>query len=87
MKNIIPLFTRANGDSFEVREGVFITARHVKASIIKLHPELCEKYVMRRIWKNDTVIKTYAWNSVIDTLNKCGVAERVINDILKEYIL
>lgn len=85
MRENIPLFTRANGDTFEVKEGVFITAIHIKKSILRLYPEVCENYLMRKFWKNDTVVKKYAWNSIIDTLNKRGVAWIVLNDILKDY--
>jgi hypothetical protein len=80
----IPLFTKSSGNNFELTDGVFVTEKHIKSSIIKLFPGLCEEYLMRKLWKNDSVIKIYAWNSIIDTLNKNGTAWIVLNDLLKD---
>lgn len=84
MSSKIPLFTKKNGDSFEIRPGIFITARHIKASILRLYPEVCEEYLMRSLWKSDRVVRMYAWNSIIDELNDRGVSWIVIDDILKD---
>lgn len=84
MSDNIPLFTKKNGDSFEIKPGIFVTAIHIKASIMRLYPEVCESYLMKKFWKSERVVNMYAWNSIIDELNKRGVAWIIIKDILKD---
>jgi len=80
----IPLFTRKNGDSFEIDDGVFVTIKHIRGAILELFPDLCDEYIIHRAWKSERVVRKYAWNSIIDILNKRGDGPLVINKLIDE---
>lgn len=79
----IPLFTKNSSCDFHLSDDVFITEKQIKSSIYKLFPALCEEFLMKKKWENGTIKKIYAWNSIIDTINKNGTAWIVLNDLLK----
>jgi hypothetical protein len=62
----------------------FLTKNHIRAYILREHPDLAEEFCIFRRFNPDTgeLDKKYAWSTIIDIMNKDGRSEILISKLL-----
>jgi hypothetical protein len=62
----------------------YLTRTQIRNAIMAKHPALIEEHVMTRKFNSTTgeIEKTYAWSSIIEILNKDGLSEKIIANLI-----